>query len=513
MDVGGEAGGDARRFRERSLYILRLLPLEEFDGFGLHLGKVQMGSGDSFSLDLYGDGLINLQASPAITQQLVSNSGTIQANGGKVLLTTAAAENAVNSLINMNGIIQANSVGRHKGKITLYAKGSKGDINLSGSIKANGGKVRIIAGNQTNFSGTIEAKGGSQSGNGGYVETSGNSLNASGHVDASAPHGEAGTWLLDPTTINVITGGGASLTGSTIDPSDIVTALNGTNVTLTADTSITVTNVINASGNGSAGNLILDASADYLNAPITLKTGSALSGTASTVNVGASGLIQNGVDAAAASGTVNLAESTYALSNEVTIGKSLTLNGNGATLNGQNSTHVMEIDGTNSGITVNLNDMTLEHGNGAGTNESTWGGGLLIYTEGGNKAIVTLSPQEADAYQSATLITAPLGTAAPAAPVVIAPPPPSPVVIAPPPPSPVVTAASPPPNPASVSQALQIYIHRNGQPFGPYSEHDIRRYLAQGRLRPTDPAWHNGVTTWVPVSTVLQLSQSPLRPA
>jgi len=104
-----------------------------------------------------------------------------------------------------------------------------------------------------------------------------------------------------------------------------------------------------------------------------------------------------------------------------------------------------------------------------------------------------LSPQEADAYQKAALITAPQGTAAPAAQVVTAPPPPSPVV-----------TASPPPNPASVSQAIQIYIHRNGQPFGPYSEHDIRRYIAQGRLRLTDLAWHNGVTTWVPVSTVLQ---------
>ena len=55
------------------------------------LGKVQLGSGDSFTLDLYGDGLINLQASPAITQQIVSNSGVIQANGGTVTLTAAAA--------------------------------------------------------------------------------------------------------------------------------------------------------------------------------------------------------------------------------------------------------------------------------------------------------------------------------------------------------------------------------------------------------------------------------------
>ena len=76
-----------------------------------HLGKVQMASGDMFTVDLYGDGLIDLQAGPAITQQLVQNSGTIAAEGGQVLLTAAAAETVVNSLINLSGAIEADSVG------------------------------------------------------------------------------------------------------------------------------------------------------------------------------------------------------------------------------------------------------------------------------------------------------------------------------------------------------------------------------------------------------------------
>ncbi len=77
------------------------------------LGKVQLASGDTFTLDLYGDGLINLQASPAITQQLVTNSGTIDAEGGQVLLTAAAAETVVNSLINMSGVIDADGAWAH----------------------------------------------------------------------------------------------------------------------------------------------------------------------------------------------------------------------------------------------------------------------------------------------------------------------------------------------------------------------------------------------------------------
>jgi filamentous hemagglutinin family protein len=54
------------------------------------LGKVQLASGDTFTLDTYGDGLISLAVSDQVTQQLVQNSGTISANGGTVQLTAAA---------------------------------------------------------------------------------------------------------------------------------------------------------------------------------------------------------------------------------------------------------------------------------------------------------------------------------------------------------------------------------------------------------------------------------------
>ena len=59
------------------------------------LGKVALASGDTFTLDLYGDGLINLAATPAMTQRLVQNGGIIRADGGKVLMTAAAADTVV----------------------------------------------------------------------------------------------------------------------------------------------------------------------------------------------------------------------------------------------------------------------------------------------------------------------------------------------------------------------------------------------------------------------------------
>ena len=84
-------------------------------------------------------------------------------------------------------------------------------------------------------------------GNGGFVETSGKiNLQMSGLVDAAAPHGIAGTWLMDPAdvTINGSADTGVS-SGPTYTPgggtaeanilaSEIVTSLNaGTNVTIT----------------------------------------------------------------------------------------------------------------------------------------------------------------------------------------------------------------------------------------------------------------------------------------
>jgi filamentous hemagglutinin family protein len=49
------------------------------------LGKVHLASGDSATVDFYGDGLINLAVSEAVTSQLVSNTGIIRADGGTYL--------------------------------------------------------------------------------------------------------------------------------------------------------------------------------------------------------------------------------------------------------------------------------------------------------------------------------------------------------------------------------------------------------------------------------------------
>jgi filamentous hemagglutinin family protein len=341
-------------------------------------------------------------ATSASGQVGVHNSGTITAAAAEL---KAANGNIYALAIQNSGIIRATTVLKQGGHIWLTS--DAGTVSNSGTLDASataaggkGGSVSLKSTNGTvSHTGQIIAQGG-LGGTGGDAEISGANVQFTGLVDLTAPGGTLGTLLIDPNKITVVTGGGSSLTGSMIDPSAIVTALNGATVTLSATTSITVTNAINASTNANAGNLILNTVTDDLNAAITLKGSSALSGSATTVNVGAGGLVQNAIDASSTTSTptINLASgATYGLTSEVLITKSLTLNGNGAILDGSNGagpgngvTRVLEIDGTASGDTVNVSNLTLENGNGNGVNDSGSGGGLLVYCNA-TTATVTIS--------------------------------------------------------------------------------------------------------------------------
>ena len=44
---------------------------------------------------------------------------------------------------------------------------------------------------------------------------------------------------------------------------------------------------------------------------------------------------------------------------------------------------------------------------------------------------------------------------------------------------------------------MKIFIHRNGQVYGPYSKNSIRSFLKDGHLYPNDWAWCQGSLTWV----------------
>ena len=268
-------------------------------------------------------------------------------------------------------------------RLTGGSASVSGSINADGKGLQSGGNVVAYADNHLSFGGTIAAKGGELGGNGGFVDTSGKgtiAISPNAKVLTTAAKGLTGTWLIDPADLEVVAGMGGTIggAGSTIGAGTIVSALNGTNVNLQADNSITVNAAIDASLNANAGNLTLTAPTANLNQTIVLKTGSTLSGTATTVNVGAAGKVQNGVDVSAAGGTVNLAAATYTLANTVAINKDVTVRGTGAgttTVSGNNAVRVFNIG---SG-TVTLDGMSIVNGRVNGQGGSGLGGGIYSY--------------------------------------------------------------------------------------------------------------------------------------
>ncbi|AFZ24155.1 filamentous hemagglutinin family N-terminal domain protein [Cylindrospermum stagnale PCC 7417] len=267
-------------------------------------------------------------------------------------------------------------------------------INADGLKNGNGGKVIVWADDTTRFFGTITAKGG----NGGLVETSGkNSLDVTGaKVDASAINGQAGTWLLDPTDINIIKGGSGTIqaglfdpsNNSDIDPATIVSALDsGTNVTITTNGGtggsgdITLTDSINQTGGGNAS-LTLTARQFFLNpyGQINMTSTGDLTFNLNQVNPdltnASTSSIQNAINAigsVAGNTTINLGAGTYT-GDTILINKPLTLNGVGASntkVDGENDHGVFNISDT--GGIVTLNDLAIINGKAVGSN----GGGIV----------------------------------------------------------------------------------------------------------------------------------------
>lgn len=97
----------------------------------------------------------------------------------------------------------------HTAERTWIAAGAR--IQADALEQGDGGRVAVWAEQRTDMGGRISARGGRLGGNGGEVETSARQqLQVAGQVDASAPRGTPGHWLLDPNDIVIQANGGAN---------------------------------------------------------------------------------------------------------------------------------------------------------------------------------------------------------------------------------------------------------------------------------------------------------------
>jgi len=289
-------------------------------------------SADAVTVDFAGDGLTAFKVSPGLYSS-VANGGTVQADGGRVVLMATAGSQIAQGVVNTRGIVRADALASRNGEIVLDsgdaaagvainggrisasggAAGSTGGgisitgrtvlvgpsadassvIDASGSAgggsirlqaaavagdartgaiaisadsrlnadatqAGNGGDIRVLGERTLRAYGSLSARGGPAGGDGGFIETSGGFAVPAGdannggidlagaRVDAQAPAGRSGTWLVDPFDVTIVNGAASgSLTSNPFDPvaastvqdGDINNALNGgTSVTITTGT-------------------------------------------------------------------------------------------------------------------------------------------------------------------------------------------------------------------------------------------------------------------------------------
>jgi len=263
--------------RESGYVVLMGDRVENSGNVETKFGQIALLAGGEVTLDIGGDGLLSYSIDSASATELagVENTGELIADGGRVILAGKVSDALVATAVNNSGLIQANGIEERNGEIYLTGSGdvyNSGIINASGEtggtvsiqgkrvaqqgeihadgLVGDGGKISIKAdevialtngSNTTANAGTngdggeviaytegaallrdgalIEAKGGSESGDGGFVEVSGiQHVEINGTVDASATNGAAGTFLIDPTDINIVAD--ADLTGAVPDLAD-----------------------------------------------------------------------------------------------------------------------------------------------------------------------------------------------------------------------------------------------------------------------------------------------------
>ncbi|MGD1936359.1 MAG: beta strand repeat-containing protein, partial [Cyanophyceae cyanobacterium] len=332
------------------------------------------------------------------------NGGTVNVLGDRVAV---AAGNITATGANVGGLVQVGGGFQGNGAV-WNAQNTSVDplsvIDVSATEFGDGGTGIAWADGNTWFEGTAIATGGPLGGNGGLIETSGLAfLDASAAtIDASAPFGQPGTWLLDPPDLAVVAGGpgpGVDLGSTGTNPIEyspnaapiigtsqitdgtIEQNLNaGTSVTLTATEDITVQAPIDASPTGNT-TLRLEAGSD-----ITVSQNITFSAMDNAVELVAGGNININADIVAdMTGTVDVQAETTGASATVALltGRNLDTNGGDVTLastmGGVELQTISSISTNGGEFSVNADvDFSM-----VGASVNTAGGGVEVLTRSG----------------------------------------------------------------------------------------------------------------------------------
>ena len=132
--------------------------------------------------------------------------GRIEVLGNKVGVMDGATIDASGETgggtVLIGGDFQGKNPDIQNAQVTWFGQGAR--LNANAVTAGDGGKIIVWADDTTRAYGNISARGGAISGNGGFVEVSGNRyLDFQAQTDRSAANGLSGTLLLDPMDINI----------------------------------------------------------------------------------------------------------------------------------------------------------------------------------------------------------------------------------------------------------------------------------------------------------------------
>jgi filamentous hemagglutinin family protein len=199
------------------------------------LGSVAMVAGSAMTLDVAGDGLLNVAVSEGAVNALVQNGGLIQADGGQVLLSARAAGGLLQGAVNNTGVIEARSLENRNGTIRLVGDAQTGVVRVAGTLDASGlapgqagGTVQVL-GDAVHLSGaTVNASGDA---GGGLVQIGGNF-----YGDAALPAART----------TVVEGGAVK--------ADAIRTGNGGRIAVWSNADTTVNTTLSARGGAGIGN-------------------------------------------------------------------------------------------------------------------------------------------------------------------------------------------------------------------------------------------------------------------
>ena len=233
------------------------------------LGTIALAAGEDVTLDVAGDGLLNVAVTRGAVNALVNNGGLIQADGGHVLLTAQSAGDLLNTVVNNTGVIQAQTLQNRSGTILLLADKQTGTVNAGGTLDAS-----APAG-----------------GNGGFIETSAAHVNVGNgiHVTTAAANGTTGQWLIDPQNFTIGSAPGDNIAGSTLSGQLVTNNITITTAGAGTDYGdINVNDAVTWSASGAPTTLTLNADRDVnINAAITATNGNLATCCGRDVNVNA----------------------------------------------------------------------------------------------------------------------------------------------------------------------------------------------------------------------------------